>query len=373
MKRLLLLFSILGLLTTSLAATPSDLMPTIAVLNIDTENLELTPEQMGNLTRLELSKLNLFEVMDKYDAAYLIEKMDLDIANCYGKICMVEIGEQLGMDKMLTGSVEKLGDVIIVDLRLVDVATASVEKAQILEFLDLSQQLQMMVSLTLHKLFGLEVDETVLSKLTQRFDFENSLNYPETDRLRLDGPRSGLTFYTGETARIYRLPENQGGFDGYPMLFQFGYQFEVKYLNEGNFQALFEFIPVISGLDQGRAIPSVSLLNGIRDNKGGWELAFGPIFYLNKEAKGYYDAEGNWNLERDWDPGQEGKPNPFPIVKRLDSRGNATFGTGFLVGVGKTFKSGRLNIPVNAFFIPDTEGHRFGVSVGFNASKFRRN
>ncbi|MCB0644085.1 MAG: hypothetical protein KDC44_20710 [Phaeodactylibacter sp.] len=350
---------------------------TIAVLNIDTENLDMTPEQMGNLTRLELDKLGIFDVLDRYDVAYMIEKEGINIENCYGKICMVEVGQKLGMDKMLTGYVEQLGDVIIVDLRLIDVNSAAVEKSEVLEFLDLSQQVQMMVSLTMHKLFGLEVHEGILRKLTQEFDFENTLNYPETDRLKLDGPRSGVTFYTGETARIYQLSEDEGGFDGYPVLFQFGYQFEIKYLNQGNFQALFEIIPTITGLDQGRAIPSLALLNGMRSNKSGWEFAFGPIFFLNKEASGYFDDSGDWHLEGEWyeqftEINEVIPPNPYPIVKRLDSRGNAKFGTGFLFGLGKTFKSGRLNIPVNGFFIPDKAGHRFGLSVGFNASKYRK-
>ena len=57
--------------------------------------------------------------------------------------------------------------------------------------------------------------------------------------------------------------KNVGGFDAYPAMFQFGYQFEKQYLNEGNFQALFEFIPMISGLEQNTFIPSFTLMNGL--------------------------------------------------------------------------------------------------------------
>lgn len=351
-------------------AQTTEIRPTIAVLNIDTENLDMTPEQMGNLTRLELDKLGIFDVMDRYDVNYMVQKQGIELENCYGKICMVEVGQKLGMDKMLTGSVEQLGEVIIVNFRLIDIPTESVEKSQVLEFLDLTQQLQMMVSLTIHKLVGREVDEDILKKLTQAFDFENTVNYPEADRLRLDGPRSGIVFYTGETAKVYSLKKHDGGFDGYPVLFQFGYQFETKYLNAGNFQALFEFIPSITGLDQGRAIPSVAVLNGLRSNKIGWEFGFGPIFIMTKQADGYYDNNGDWHLENEWTDYET--PNPYPIEKRLDSRGKIGLDTGFLFGIGKTFKSGRLNIPLNAFFIPGKDGHRFGLSVGFNASKYNR-
>ena len=47
---------------------------------------------MGNLVRMELDKLQKYEVVDRYDVAYLIEKNDLKIDNCFGKICLLEIG-----------------------------------------------------------------------------------------------------------------------------------------------------------------------------------------------------------------------------------------------------------------------------------------
>lgn len=35
----------------------------------------------------------------------------------------------------------------------------------------------------------------------------------------------------------------------------------------------------------------------------------------------------------------------------------------------KTFKSGKLNIPVNFYVVPNKEGIRVGASFGFNAKK----
>jgi len=155
------------------------------------------------------------------------------------------------------------------------------------------------------------------------------------------------------------------------LMFQFGYQFEVKYLNQGDFQALFEFIPIVTGLDQGKFIPSISILNGMRSNRTGWEFAFGPVFYALERADGYYDANNIWHLENEWFVENPDLQNPFEIESRLDSRGEIAFDSGFIFAGGKTFKSGRLNIPVNAFFIPNKDGHRFGVSMGFNANRFK--
>src|ERR1043166_4363681 len=67
--------------------------PSVTVLNIDTKGLNIDPVQMGNMVRIELEKLDTFEVMDRYDVSYVVEKNKLNISNCYGKICLLEVGE----------------------------------------------------------------------------------------------------------------------------------------------------------------------------------------------------------------------------------------------------------------------------------------
>ena len=58
----------------------------------------------------------------------------------------------------------------------------------------------------------------------------------------------------------------------YQFVTQFGYQFETQYLNQGRVQGLFEFIPTITGLEQGLILPSMTVLHGLRDNKTGIEF-----------------------------------------------------------------------------------------------------
>ncbi len=344
---------------------------TIAVLDIDTKGFTLDPIQMGNITRIELNKVEKFQVMDKYDVEYLVEKNGLKIDNCYGKLCLIDVGKVLKTDKILAGSVELYGESIIATFRLIDIGTERVEKTQVMEFLNLRHQVQTMIGMTLKKMFDIPIETDLETKLTKKFDYDNAINNPEADRLNLSGPRMGITVFSGETAQIYKTKKSQGGFDGMPVMFQFGYQFEIKYLNEGNFQALFEFIPTITGLDQGFFIPSITLLNGLRHNRNGFEFAFGPNFTVSKSARGYFDSNDIWHLSSEWVPDTEGETNPYDIERRLDSRGEHRLVSGFVFAIGKTFKSGRLNIPVNAFFIPGkNESHRFGVSVGFNTTKY---
>lgn len=366
----------------------SNVKKTLTVLNIDVQGLNFTPVAMGNLVRTEVEKLDTFAVTDKYDINYLLERKKFPslpytndstnriteqnkkfAGNCYGRLCLLEICETIDSDKMLSGSLEHYGKTIVVTLRLIDRNTKSIEKTYVKEFLNLPEEIQSIVHIAVRDLFNQPNDQQLVNKLTQRFEFDNAINNPNKTRLRLDGPRLGAVFYTGEAQLRLQESKSTGGFDAVPVMFQFGYQFEKQYLNEGKIQALFEFIPMITGVDQGYFIPSFTILHGLRSNVKGWEFALGPTVNLITSARGYYDANNQWRLESDWskNPDNKNVANPFEIRDRMDSRGNIALHTGFVFAVGRTFKSGKLNIPVNAFFVPNKHGARFGISFGFNA------
>jgi TolB-like protein len=348
-------------------AQNNKLKSSLSVLNIDTKGIGMDPIQMGNLVRIELEKQDTFQVMDRYDVAYVIEKNKLSIGNCYGKLCLVEVGEIIKSDYMFTGSAELYGETIIITFRLIDVKSQTIVKTQVNEYLNLPRELQTMVRITLNSMLGKKSDETIVQTLTKKNNYDNSINNKNKTKVDLSGPRSGFTVFTGNAAKYMESPKERGGYNSYPVMFQFGYQFEKQYLNEGNYQALFEFLPTITGFNQNVFIPSFTILNGIRNNKHGWEFAFGPTFGIVRKADGYYDGGNNWQLASNW---IDTLPNPFPIIERIDSRGTPELNSSFILAFGKTFKSGKLNIPVNFYVVPNKEGWRFGASFGFNAKKW---
>ena len=144
--------------------------------------------------------------------------------------------------------------------------------------------------------------------------------------------------------------------------------FETQYINSGNFQALVEAIPMVTGIDQGFFNPSFTILNGLRNSKNGWELGFGAAIGFSKMASGYYDENQKWNLEKDWNTTINGVNN-YQIIEQADSRGTFRIVTGFVLAVGKTFRSGKLNIPINMYVIPDKSGFRVGANFGFNITQ----
>ncbi|MBN4062117.1 MAG: hypothetical protein COA57_02845 [Flavobacteriales bacterium] len=352
---------------------------TVAILNIDTKGVIQDATAMGYLARLELEKTNVYNVMDKYDIADILEKNKIDISNCFGKTCLVEKGKVLGADKMLTGSVERFGEKIVITLRLIDVKTASVEKSDATEYLNLQPEIQKMMEISVKNLLQIENDPILVNLLVE---YDTPITSPKTT-LRLNGPRMGVSFVTAEAAKRLTAPKSEGGYDMFPITSQFGYQFETQYLSAGNFQALIEFVGSIGGLESGQLIPSLAFMNGFRGSKSGLEFAFGPVFKVVKTADGYFDkrktiGDGKWHLNNEWSQDtlnwiNENKydiiDNPNDVMELPDRRGKYKLSTGLILALGKTFKSGYLNIPVNVYVIPKKHATVYGISVGFNINK----
>ena len=351
--------------------------PTVAVVGIDSKTIRSGDSAgFSYMVRLELEKTELYSVMDRYEVDEIIAKNNLDISNCYAKSCLVATGRALGVNKMLSGSIELLGAKLVITLRLIDVASGTIEKSNVTEYLNLPE-LQKMIRISVQKTVGIVPDQIMVNQL---IDYDVPIQSPK-NAYHLNGPRIGFSYTMGDAAAITTGNEAKGGFGMYPVAFEFGWQQEIQYISAGNFQALIENIFLIGGLESGRCIPSYTPLLGFRFGKNTWEFAFGPTFRLIEKADGFYDADGligpknDWHLQKDWVKNYPTTPFPnnYDIVTRLDSRGQLAVSTGLVIALGKTFHSGYLNIPVNVYFAPRKEGPSVGTTFGFNIQKKDRN
>lgn len=328
----------------------------IAVIGIDTKGITLDNVSMENLIRLELEKANKYEVLDKYDVANILEENDEDPANCFGKTKLIKVGRLLKVDKILTGNIDRFGDKIIFVLRMINVKTEKIINTNVMEYLDLQREIQTMANISVNNIIGVINDPLIVDLLV---NYDRLVTSPKTT-VKLNGPRMGASIFTGHAMDRLQAEEAVGGYNMFPVTSIFGYQYELQYLSSGDFQALIETVVAVSGLEAGQFIPSISLMNGFRFNKGGWELALGPIFRGTKVADGYFDAENNWQITKGLTE-EEIEAIPYPIESDLDSRGDLGLSTSLIIAFGKTFKSGYLNVPVNLYFVPKKEGSTIGL------------
>jgi len=146
--------------------------------------------------------------------------------------------------------------------------------------------------------------------------------YYEPQHLKLSGPRLGFTIISSRL--IDNLKEEHEETIS-PFITQFGWQFETRIFTlENGTSGLFEFVPLVGGLEQGKLLPSLSALVGIRGPKG-LEFGVGP------------------NL--------------------------SVAGAGLVLAAGTNFQTQGINFPVNVAFAPSRDGARFGVLFGFNSRR----
>lgn len=337
--------------------------PKLAVVSFDANNESFNAQELTELLRIEISKHQKYEMSDRYEIIESLSKADIQSATCFSKTCLVGAGQTLKVDWVVSGSIDKLGDALFIRLRMVNISTGVIEREVVKEFLFIPEKVNTMISICVADLLGLEIDQTIFNSLSNRESYESAINNPYYQKLNLSGPRMGYTFFTGDGADILKRPKSEGGFDAFPAFFQMGYQFEKQYLNEGKWQALFEFIPLVSGIDQGYLIPSFTIMNGLRSNKNGLEFALGPSVNFGKQAEMFQDADGKWQLL----DGADDSYNGEEVEWRTDSRGSVRMSTYVVIAAGYSLKSGKLNIPINAFVVPMQDSWRFGFSFGFNA------
>jgi hypothetical protein len=139
---------------------------------------------------------------------------------------------------------------------------------------------------------------------------------------RLAGPRVGVTMVqAGLLANILKkdVPifaddnPNHESWDGTSLgkygatMSQYGWQWESRFLDGGDIVGLVEWIALVGGMEKGMFLPSVSSMVGLR-TASGFEFAAGPNLSLG--------------------------------------------GIAMVIGIGKTLKFGKLNVPVNIAYVP---------------------
>ncbi|MBN1782583.1 hypothetical protein JW948_15715 [bacterium] len=121
----------LYLLTTSLfsqANTSANLIP-IAVLELSAEGFTASESRIvTDRLRSELFNTSRFIVLERDKMTSLLEEQGFQMSGCVSNECAVQIGRIIGVDKVVTGSIGRIGSLITINIRMVDVETSQISK-----------------------------------------------------------------------------------------------------------------------------------------------------------------------------------------------------------------------------------------------------
>ena len=377
MKKTLLLIT--ACLIGMMSQAQTETMPTIAVANPNVNGLTLKSESVAKMMRLETVKLNKYKVYDEYDMADVMKAKEEFRTNCYGQNCLIKLGTELNVDYIMCGSLDGLGNKIALTIKIVDVKNQTLYKSAVKEFDNQETEVQRMLEIVLFELHGFTVDKVIADRLTFKNEPITSNNI---GKINNSGPRIGGAALVGSLEEFATRPSSQGGLDIAPFVSMIGYQFEGQYVGTENFSALVEGIVNVSGLEQGKFLPSFTLMNGFRFGKSGWEFAFGPRLSVKHTSKGFFDeynqysTNGQYFSESDWNQFSLNNPvtldTRYTFEENLDMRGSTKLSTSFVIAFGRTFQAGSLNVPVNLFYTSQKGGGFAGINVGFNVQKSKQ-
>jgi TolB-like protein len=89
---------------------------------------------LGNRLRSMLVKTNAFIVLERGQMDDILGEQGFQQTGCTTTECAVEMGRLLNVQKMISGTIGKLGKTYTIDLSLIDVKTAQIEKSFFRDF-----------------------------------------------------------------------------------------------------------------------------------------------------------------------------------------------------------------------------------------------
>lgn len=98
----------------------------IAVLQLDVSGL--SPEEGKILTDrliIELFKTNKYNVLEREKLESILSEQNFQLSGCTSTECLVEVGQLLGVQAMVGGSVGKFGNLYTINIRMIDVESGS--------------------------------------------------------------------------------------------------------------------------------------------------------------------------------------------------------------------------------------------------------
>ncbi len=376
MKTKIILLTLTYVLSLSMNAQEQT-KASIAVAFPHLENFDVSKEIVAKLIQIELIKLDEYRVFDEFDMKEATDSDERFLTDCYGKNCLIDLGAQLGADYIVSSSILVYGGKSVITMKFIEVKTGEIYKSDVREFIEDNKEVQRMMRLMVREMHGIKVHTEDLARI--KYD-DQPIIKNNVGRVNNSGPRVGYSFFTGDLAEFASRPEDQGGLDIFPSATLIGYQLEKQYIGTENFSALGEVLLMVSGLEKGHALPSLTLMNGFRFGKAGWEIAFGPGFGLKKVSDGFFDTEGLYGNAGDYWSMSEFRNSShysyelnnqpgYDISEHLDNNGSTKLNTRWVMAFGRTFRAGGLNIPINIFYSSMKNASMIGMSVGFNVVK----
>ena len=71
--------------------------------------------------RSNLVETGVFDVVERGKMEEIFEEVELQLSGCISSECAVQVGQMLGVSRMITGKIGKFGKTYTIDVRVIDI------------------------------------------------------------------------------------------------------------------------------------------------------------------------------------------------------------------------------------------------------------
>ncbi len=164
----------------------------VAILELDANGI--TKSEGKALTdRLsnEVFNVGIYEVMERDKVSQILNEMEFQLSGCTSNECAIEIGKLVGVNKMIAGSISKIGEFYTVSVRLMDVESGKIEATAIEDIKgSLGDVLTKAMPAIAQQISGVEKSEYVIEK---EFSAINIITKPAAAEIFLNGNYKGVS------------------------------------------------------------------------------------------------------------------------------------------------------------------------------------
>ena len=162
MNHYLKIFAIILALSNISAQDPR---PSVAVLDFEARGLPIyEAETLTERLRSEISNTNAVRLTDRKLLEKILEEQGLQQSGCTTDECTAEVGQLLGAQYMINGSIGKLGNTYTIDAKMVSVTTGAAERAKTVTYKGEVSELIVEMEILAWEIVGLEAPQRLLMK-----------------------------------------------------------------------------------------------------------------------------------------------------------------------------------------------------------------
>ncbi len=104
---------------------------TIPIAVLEFSGSGLAAEELTGLTnrlRMELYKTGYYTIIERSMMTEILEEQGFQQTGCTDSECAVQLGQMLNVEKIIAGSVDKVGEVYATSIRLIDVESGKIDR-----------------------------------------------------------------------------------------------------------------------------------------------------------------------------------------------------------------------------------------------------